>query len=466
MTKDLREFLSTARSAGAQYYVEVVRELDPVLEVSAVQHKLAMKGRFPLIYCPQIKGSKLPLATGVFGSYPLLGLALGMARDEIDHGGQQAIVETYRKRMGETIATEVFRGKTAPVQEIILRGDQVDLTTLPITKHAIGDSAKYISSGMTICREPESGKPNVGIYREELKGNDRLGCRINPGSNGTVIARRYAELGKPMEIVTVIGHHPLVGMAAGYLAPIGVNEFEIAGGLLGEPIQMVPALTVDLPVPAYAEIAIEGTIDPTEQSTDGPVAEAMGFYGAVKSCFTIKVTAITMRHDAIYHDLYPAHQEHFMVSILARQIEDLDKVRSVVPSVAAVNYGPDCHPGKTIMYVSLKKESELDGRRAGEAVLRADRWVTMAIAVDDDVNVYDDREVLWAVATTVRGENNIFSYPAEEGGLGLSAVPRAVIDATRPLGKNTPRRVVPPYRMLESMDLAKLIRHPGGDVSC
>lgn len=458
MTKDFRDFLRTAKIAGPEYYVEAARELDPVLEVSVLQHKLAMEGRFPLIFCQRIKGSKLPLATGIFASYPLLGLALGMHPEEIAKGGQPAIVSAFRQRKEQQIPTVALCGRTAPVQEVVLKGKNVDLGILPITKHAIGDSAKYISSGMTITREPESGNPNAGVYRLEFKGKDRLGCRINPGSNGNVIASRYAELGKMMEVVIVIGHHPLIVMAAGHLVPVGVNEFEIAGGLLGEPVEMTQALTVDLPVPAQAEIAIEGLIDPREQSSDGPVAEAMGFYGEAKSCFIVRINAITMRHDAIYHDLYPAHQEHFMVSILARQIEDFDRVKSAIPSVTAVNYGPDCHPGKTIMYLSLKKNSESDSKRAGETALRADKWVTMVIVVDDDVNIYDDREVLWAMAVNVRGENNVFNYPAENSGGGFMTTPRTIIDATRPLGGGSPKRVVPPPDILNRINLAEMLR--------
>lgn len=458
MTRDFRTFVDSVRAFNSGAYFEVNRELDPVLEVSSLQHKLALSGRFPLIYCPRVRGSKLAMATNVFGSYPLLGIALGMEREEILNGGQQAIVDHYRKLKDRRMEIAEYKGVKAPVHEVVIKGKDVDLGILPIAKHAVGDSNRYISSGVTITKDPITGVLNAGIYRLEMKSNTSLGCRINPGSNGTEIVRRYAEFGKKVEVVVIIGHHPLVVMAAGHLVPLGVNEFEIAGGLLGEAVQMTRATTVDLPVPAYAEIAIEGVMEPRAEAMDGPVAEAMGFYGEPKPCFIIQVTAITMRHDAIYHDLYPAHQEHFMVSILPRQIEVFDKVKSSVPSLIAVNYGPDHHPGKTLMYLSLRKESDDDGRRAGEAVLKADRWVSMAIVVDSDVNVYDDREVLWAMAVNVRGENCIFNYPAERYGFGLSAVPRTVIDATRPMGKSSLGRVVPPNDILKRLDLDGLSR--------
>jgi 2,5-furandicarboxylate decarboxylase 1 len=296
----------------------------------------------------------------------------------------------------------------------------------------------------------------MGIYREELKSHNKLGCRINPGSNGTEIARNYARSGKRMEIVTVIGHHPLVCMAAGHLVPLGVNEFEVAGGLLGKNIETVPAVSVDLPVPAYGEIAIEGYIDTKEPSSDGPVAEAMGFYGQARECYVINVTAITMRNDAIYHDLYPAHQEHFMVSILDRQIEAFDRLRNEIPSITAVNYGPDMQPGKTLMYIAIDKHSNSDAKRVGETVLKTERWVTMAVVVDSDVNVYDDREVLWAIATNVRGEKSIFNYPAERKALGLAGFPRAILDATRASPFTIQQRVVPPPEVLSRFNLSRM----------
>jgi UbiD family decarboxylase len=162
------------------------------------------------------------------------------------------------------------------VKEVKLLGDQVDLGVLPIIHNSKEDAGKYISAGFMIAKWPDTGVPNAGIYRHLVMGKTRLGCMINPGNDGAYIARRYAELDRPMEVAVAIGHHSAVLQAS--LAK-GVVEFDLMGGYLGEPLEVTKAETVDLPVPAQSEIVIEGTINPKQMATDGPYAEYLGYYG-------------------------------------------------------------------------------------------------------------------------------------------------------------------------------------------
>ena len=464
--KDLRDFLAGIREKGSDFYVEVKKPLEPELEVCVIQQKLAKAGRYPVIYCPEIKGSKLPLITNVFGSYEMLGLALGIAPEEQD---KSKVLHEFRKRVANKMPIQFIPAKEAPVKEIVLTGKDVDLGLLPITRHALLDSGKYVTIGCMICKDPDTGTPNVGIYRHEVKGKDELGCMVNPAHHASYIARRYAELGKPTEVVLFVGHHPAVILGADIRGDMDDDEMEIMGGLLGEPLLVTKGETVDVPVPAWAEVAIEGVIDPTKMVTDGPFAEYSGYYGeAEKPSFLIKVTSITMRKDAIYHDLDPAHREHNFSSGLPFESNAYDIIKKIVPSLKAIHFPPS---GTCIlhMYVSIKKRIAGEGKMAGLAAIASDLSVKLVIVVDEDIDIYNEEEVLWAVATRVVGDKDISIIPSVAGAhLDPSAydetrlksgnmTSNVIIDATKPTEMPFATRITPPPDLWKSMRLEDYI---------
>ena len=233
------------------------------------------------------------------------------------------------------------------------------------------------------------GIPNVGVYRHEVKGKNKLGCYVAPTNHGAYIARRYAELGKTMEVAIFIGHHPAVAMGACHTGSLEMNELEMAGSLLGEPLRVTRAETVDIPVPADAEIVIEGVIDPSKFVSDAPFAEFTGYYGVkTDDCYLIDVTAITMRKDAIYHGLDPHHAEHRLAGILNLESGLYDVVKRRIPTVKAVHYP---NSGRLFhSYVSLAKRAQGEGMLAGLLAVSADRNGTLTIVVDEDVDIFDE----------------------------------------------------------------------------
>ncbi len=333
MNKDLRTFLGEARQLGRDHFVTVSRPVDPVYEPAMIQQKLAAEGRYPVIRMENINGSALPLTTNMFGSYELLGLALG-----VDPGSPKSeILHRFRSRIANPMPTKEVGRDEAPVKQVIHKDGDVDLTKLPIVHHAEGNSGKYISVGCLVVRDPDTGILNAGMYRHELQGKNRLACMFNPAHHAGYIYRRCQELGKPMEAVLFIGHHPAAILGTLAHGPMDVDEFELSGGLMDEPLEVVPAETVDLPVPAFAEIAIEGFLDPNVETNDGPFSEYTGFYGPAKDPVGLmQVTAITMRSDAIYHDLDPSHPEHNLAGVLPFESQVYDSVKNLVPSVTGV----------------------------------------------------------------------------------------------------------------------------------
>lgn len=215
--------------------------------------------------------------------------------------------------------------------------NDIDLSRLPSPKHAENDSGKYFTIAYLVLRDPETGIINAGVYRHEIKGKDSFACMFNPSHHAGYIYRRYKELKRPMEAVLVVGHHPAAVMGSLLRGPMESNEFEVMGALLGESLEVVPAETVDLPVPAWAEIAIEGVIDPTAETSDGPFAEYTGFYGPAKDPVALmRVRAVTMRKNAIFQDLDPSYREHNLSGSLPFEASVFDSVKKLVPSVQGV----------------------------------------------------------------------------------------------------------------------------------
>ena len=451
MNKDMRTFLGEARQLGRDYFASVTRPVDPMYEPSMIQQKLAAEGRYPVIRMENMNGSELPLATNMFGSYELLGLALG-----VDPGTPKSeILHRFRSRIANPLATVPVEREDAPVKQVIHTDGGIDLNKLPIVHHAEKDSGKYISVGCLVVRDPDTGILNVGMYRHELQGTDRLGCMFNPAHHAGYIYRRCRELGKRMEAVLFIGHHPAAILGTLVHGAMDVDEFELMGALMDEPLEVVAAETVDLPVPAFAEIAIEGYLDPAEETNDGPFAEYTGFYGPAKDPIGLmQVTAITMRSDAIYHDLDPAHPEHNLAGALSFGNRVYDSVKNLVPSVTGV-YLPVSGACAFTAYVSIKKRVPGEGMSAGMAAIAANSDVKIAIVVDDDIDIYDEQQVLWAIATHFEADQGLAVIP---NAMGAHLNPAAygevrhekgpmntkmVIDATRPATLDFADRIRP-----------------------
>ena len=468
MGKDLRQFLQVVREAGPDFYVETKKLLKPELEVGIIQHKLASQGRYPVIYCTEIEGSNLPLVTNLFGSYEMFALALDMD-PKVE---KPKIIQEYMRRVNDLKPTQMVSASEAPVKEVILRGLKLDLGLLPILKHAKLNSGKYMTINPCICRDPVTGIPNVGDYRHEVKGKNELGALINQANHGAVIARKHAELGKLMEVVIFSGHHPAVILGACQPGDLDMNELEVMGGLLGEPLRVTMGETVNLPVPADAEIAVEGIIDPIDWITDGPFSEYLGYYAEKKPCYRIKVTAITMRRDAIYLDLDPAHREHPMAMILPNEATVYNAVKKVVADLIAVHCPPSGSCSQHV-YLSIKQGVQGEAKRAAFAALAAVHYFKLVVVVDDDIDIYNDEEVLWAINTRMRGDLDIDIIP---GVVGSRADPagtynefrhrdikgamntKVIIDATKPVGAYFPTRITPDKELWNSINLEDYLK--------
>jgi 2,5-furandicarboxylate decarboxylase 1 len=441
--KDLRTFLRDleARAPGDVAYVD--REVDPRLETATLARRLGERGRFPVLFFRKVRGSRFPLVSNVHADRRKMALAL-----ETD---ESRVVEEYIERISRPVPPHAV--PDGPVKEVVLRGEDVDLGELPIPVHCAKDAGRYITAGVGILRDPDSGVLNLGIYRHQVQGRAQLGIWLNPLFHGGEILRRAERREQPLEIAIVVGAHPALTIEAENCERLGSDDYALAGGLLGDPVPVVRGEFVSFPVPAWAEFVIEGVILPHVRQEEGPFGEYPLTYGRSRPCPVVQVKAISHRRDAIWQDLNSAQQEHLCLWIVpAKEAGLLAKVRAVFPTVKAVHVpfsGAGYHA-----YVAIEKVREGDGKNVILAAMGAEPILKHVVAVDDDIDIFRDGEVLWAIATRVQAHQALFTVPGartsplDPSSYGLGAaysgeglVTKLGIAATRPLSVPFPERI-------------------------
>ncbi|HYY88141.1 MAG TPA: UbiD family decarboxylase, partial [Chloroflexota bacterium] len=276
MAKDLRTYLSTLIERYPEQLKVVEKEVQPEFEAAAIVDKMENDPRypnFPAVLFKKIKGSDMPLILNLHGTYERLALACGAEL--------RTLVADYARLEGTPIPSTRVSSDAAPVHEVVLRDEQIDLTTLlPLLLHNELDAGKYITSAACIVRDPNTGRQNMGIFRHQLQGQRQLGFMTNPAHDTSYVLRQLREEGKPLEVALAIGHHPAMLMGAVSQLPGIGGELEVAGSLMGESMQVVQCKTVDLEVPARAEIVIEGIVDtdPEKMQHEGPFGEYPRYY--------------------------------------------------------------------------------------------------------------------------------------------------------------------------------------------
>lgn len=411
MSKDLRSFLEEVVRERPGDLREVTAPAHPRFEITAYGARIASMGEHPALLFSDVVGSELTCVTNVTATHERMALALGRDVGELVTG---------RTDLGAGATahppTEVTRDE-APVKQVVWTGPDVDLAKLPIPVHNELDGGPYITAGVGIMRDPESGRINAGIYRHHIFDSKRLGVWFFGSHHGGTIHRRYQAMGQDAPIALAVGHHPAFLMGAvSRVQGIG-GEYEAAGAFLREPVEVVRAETSDLLVPAAAEVVIEGRIVCGEQLEEGPFAEWPGHYVGGGPKPFIEVDCITMRHNAIWQDIQASGQEHRLMGALPRISSVHRQVSQVVPGLRAVNI--PLH-ARMHCYLSIHKEHDSDPMRAAFAALNTEpENLRMIVVVDDDIDPYDHQEMEWAVGTRFDAERDLQVVPRWNGPGGL-----------------------------------------------
>jgi len=466
MAKDMRTYIRQLEEQRPDDLLTVRREVDPKFGVTAIIQKLEQEGRFPVVFFERVKGSSLPLVINLTASYPRLALTVDSTLKDM--------VQECARRETQTFAPKEVSDAEAPVKEVILKGDQADLSLLPITTHNALDGGPFISGGVLLQKDPDSGKINAGIYRHQVFDNHRFGVMQNPAHHGRYIGRKYEDRGQPQPAALVIGHHPALLMAAVAKVPGIGGELDVCGGYLGEPLEVVRGATVDIPIPARAEIVIEGYIPPGERQFEGPFGEWPHYYTGKGDMPFMVVTAICMRRDAIYQDLFASHPEHNICGALPRMGSLFRRIQDVVPSVVNVNL-PYSGGSRAFCYISIRKRSEGEPQQAAFAALTVETDIKHVYVVDDDIDVFNETEVLWALATRFEADEDLIVMP---NCLGAHLNPTAhnrrktghgplqtkcIFDCTKPAPPDEfPPKAEVPEEIVANVDLDAVLEHYQG----
>jgi 2,5-furandicarboxylate decarboxylase 1 len=405
MERSLRTFLAELESQYPGDLLRIEREVSPRHEVPAFIWKLGLMGRSDAVLFENVQGSSFPIVANLLADRRKYALALGLPEE----GLSQAICE----RMAGWIDPVLLApSRQAPVHEVVETGADVDLTKFPIVTHGAQDDAPYITLGVTVSVDPETAHRDIGIFRHKLLAKDRLGIYYSWGKHLQLAHRNSEKKGEPLPVAIVLGMHPsfLIGAVCPLADGMGTDEYAIVGGLLCEPLELVPCKTVPLEVPAQAEIVIEGEILPDERQTEGPFPEYHNYYGQIVDAPCLNVKAVTHRADAIYQNV-GIMVEHIQTPLIEGfLLSELKKVCPTVRVVALPKSGV-----RYVAYISLEKVNEGDAKNVLLAVLSMDPYLKFAVAVDPDIDVYNESDVNWAIATRVVADRDIVLIPGARG---------------------------------------------------
>ncbi len=451
---DFRQFLSFLEEQGE--LVRVKREVDPYLETTLVAKK-SIEEEGPALLFENVKGHSIPLAVGVYGTQRRVCLGLDTTPRDF--------VREYVRR-GERLWNYAPRlVKDGPCKENIILGDDVDLRKFPITWHAPLDKGWYIDATVCIVQHPETRVRNASVHRLFIHEKKQTGLWMSPFNLWHII-QLYWERGLPCPMAVAIGTDPAVMMAASTSMPLEWDEFAYAGAQRGKPVDMVRCETIDVEVPATAEIIIEGLLPPHERKLEAPFVEFTGYYGDERLAPVFNVTAITHRNNPIYNDIVtgPPPDEN-QPMLITNAAEVFQVLKRVFPEESIVDVY--LTPGGCTYFncvVSIKKRYPGHGRQVATAVL-AYQGVKNVIVVDDDIDARNQVQVEWAVATRSRGQadmifiNDSLGCPLDPTTTD-AAVNKVGIDATKPVGTDKILSTMvnmPCYYPTHNVDLSEYI---------
>jgi len=414
MPKDLRSFIAELEAKSPEEIARVNKPLSPRYEISALLTHLEKIKRFPLLFFEKVKGSNAPVVINAQASRRLMAIALD--------GKPEDLARKFGERQSKPIPpVEVTE---APVQEVTKLGDEADLTEVPMLTHYDVNAAPYITAGVVVAADPDIGVRNTSYNRLMMAGKRELRIFMAIGRHLWTLHNKFERRDQPLPIAIVIG------------------------GMMNEPLRLVKAKTVPILVPADAEMIIEGKMLPHVRRTEGPFGEFTGHAVPQDERQVIEVTAISHRKNYIFQDIHAGYTEHKLMGAVPREAALLTAVRQSVPTVKNV-----CMPVsgncRFHAYVSIAKRTPGQAKNAICAAFAADMLLKHVVIVDDDIDIFDEERVLWAISNRFQADRDLVVIANAQGSeLDPSAAPGGVnakmgLDATKPLEGLPPELSVP-----------------------
>ena len=432
MFKDLREFIDHLEKS--KELVRIDEEMSPEFEIPGVMKYLDKTLEKPAVFFKKVKGYDVPIVGNLLGSRKRLAMAMGTE--------EESISEEYRKRRDNPIKPKVLA--TGPIKDVVLK-DGVDIMkVMPVLIHSQKDVGPYLTSAVALGKSPVTGLRGMGIHRVLIKDKDTIGIWLATPPLSQFL-KEAEERNQPLDIAIAIGMDPLTFFSSVIWAPEGIDKFDITGGIAGEPIGLVKGETVNVEYPAEAEFVLEGQIFPHKREKEGPFGESTGYYFTDYNPVA-KIKAICHRKNPVYQALMVWTTEESVLTDISWEMENLKKMQETFPNIKKVRL-------KTIgllAIVQIDKKSDEEGQKIIDHVMNNFPFIKWVVLVDTDVDIYDDKEVDWAMVTRTQPDRNMtiksnlpglmIDPSTTEGERGefatlITKTSKLGIDATKPLGE-------------------------------
>ena len=414
---DLRDFIAQLEKMGELKRITV--EVDPHLEMTEIADRVLRAGG-PALLFENPKGYAMPVLANLFGTVKRV--ALGMGEDDPSRLREVGKLLAYLKEpeppkglrdawdkwpvLKQVMNVTPKEVRSAPCQGVVWEGADVDLSRLPIQHCWPGDVAPLVTWGLTVTRGPHKKRQNLGIYRQQVLGPNKLIMRWLAHRGGALDFREHqlAHPGEPFPLAVALGADPATILGAVTPVPDSLSEYQFAGLLRGAKTEVVKCLGSDLQVPASAEIVLEGVIHPGETALEGPYGDHTGYYNEQETFPVFTVERMTMRRNPIYHSTYTGKppDEPAILGVALNEVF-VPLLQKQFPEITDFYLPPEgCSYRMAV--VSMKKSYPGHAKRVMFGVwsfLRQFMYTKFIIVTDDDVNVRDWKEVIWALTTRV-----------------------------------------------------------------
>lgn len=417
--RNIQEFMKHLETAGE--LVRIQAQVDPVLEITEIVDRIS-KQQGPALLFENVKGSKFPILVNAFGSLKRMAWALGV--EELDDvaksvqrlieipGGGGGWLDKLKQlpRLMEISRFFPKKVRSAPCQEVVHQGDEVNLNQLPILKCWPQDGGRYITLPLVITKDPETCVQNLGMYRLQIFDEKSTGMHWHIHKDGTRIFQKYKARGEKMEVAVAIGADPATVYASIAPMPPGIDEMIFAGFLRKSPVEVVQAKTVDLLVPAHAEFILEGYVDPEEEfRIEGPFGDHTGYYSLQDEYPVFHVTCITHKVSPVYNATVvgqPPQEDCYFAKATERIF--LPLIKMMVSEIVDLNL-PFEGVFHNCVIVSIKKEFPGAARKVMHALWGLGQMANskMIIVVDQDVDVQNLSEVAWKVTNNIDAKRDL-----------------------------------------------------------
>ncbi|MFC0158917.1 UbiD family decarboxylase [Mameliella alba] len=424
--QDVRHFLAGYCAEHPGDVIEIDSPVSDDQDATALIWALAGQGRQPLLRLNKVAHLDAPVLCNVFGSRQRIARLF-----DTDEPGLHA---AYQERSRAAMPSKTV--DDGPVLERVISGADVDLNLLPMLKHFETDRTKYITSGIILGEDPDSGIGNLSYHRAMIHSKNQLATSLHSRGHLWRLLNMSKELGKPMPVAMIIGGHPLFMLAASARLAFEEDERDIAGGLMGAPLEVVETPKYGIRVPAHAEIVLEGVIDHEATVEEGPFGEFTGYSSDRSTNNLFTVETILRRESPILVSVAGGNSaEHLNLGRIPREAEMVEKLKARFPSVTAVHYpasGTHFHA-----YVAMNQSREGEARQVMLGLLGWDQYLKNVIVVDADVDITRDEDVLWAVSSHFQPHRDVVIVEGLPGNAldpsasGIGTTSRMGLDATR-----------------------------------